>query len=152
MDGITRRGILIGAAAALVVPVGRVQAAPALVAVDARGVALDGYDTSAYWTAAVALTGRDAHVVEWSGVPWRFDSAEAAAMFAAGPEAFAPQFGGFCTRAMSFSKVVNGDPEVWRIYGDKLYLFAQPVGGEKFDGGQDAMIAKAQAYWDTLQG
>jgi len=49
---------------------------------------------------------------------------------------------------MSFDKVVNGDPEVWRIFDRKLYLFARPVGGEFFDKAQSEMIAKAQSNWD----
>ena len=112
------------------------------------GVAMQGYDAHAYWTIADAREGSQDHVVEWRGTPWHFASAEDAAAFKADPAAFEPQFGGFCTRAMSFNKVVNGDPNVWRIYQGKLYLFARPVGGEYFDKGQDAMIAKAQTNWD----
>ena len=78
---------------------------------------------------------------------WQSATSERAELFSADPLAFAPQFGGFCTRAMSFGKWVNGNPEVWRLHGGKLYLFAQPVGGEKFDEGQDAMVAKAQGNW-----
>lgn len=112
------------------------------------GIAMQGYDSHAYWTAGAARAGTSDHVVDWRGTPWHFATAEDAAAFAADPAAFEPQFGGFCTRAMSFNKVVDGDPEVWRIYQDKLYLFAAPVGGRKFDEGQDAMIAKAQSNWD----
>ncbi|QUJ77099.1 YHS domain protein [Sulfitobacter albidus] len=120
------------------------------VALNADGAALDGYDTRAYWTVAQATDGTDAHVVDWNGAAWRFASAADAEAFAAAPERFAPQFGGFCTRAMSFGKEVNGDPQVWRIFEDRLYVFAKPVGGRKFDGAEAAMIAKAQAHWDTL--
>jgi hypothetical protein len=125
-------------------------AATQRVAVNAEGVAIDGYDTTAYWTDASARAGGNSHTVQWRGTTWQFQTAENAAQFEAAPDTFAPKFGGFCTRAMSFKKIVNGDPEVWRIYQGNLYLFAQPVGGKKFDKGQDAMIAKAQAYWDTL--
>ena len=151
MVDFNRRGFCTGAAAALVMmPLGRVHAGGMRVAVDGRGIALDGYDSTAYWQRGAAQIGVAAHVAQWQDVPWHFASAQDAEMFAADPAKFAPQFGGFCTRAMSFKKIVNGDPEVWRIYRDKLYLFAQPVGGEKFDEGQDAMIVKAQAYWDSL--
>lgn len=120
------------------------------VAVNAAGTAIDGYDTTAYWHIGVPSKGTAAHVVQWAGVPWQFATEQDAAEFATTPAAFAPQYGGYCTRAMSFEKIVNGDPEVWRIYADKLYLFALPVGGVKFDEGADAMIAKAQSFWDTL--
>lgn len=120
------------------------------IALDAQGRAIKGYDTRAYFSEATARSGLDDHTVEWKGATWRFATAEDAAAFSNNPTAFAPQFGGYCTRAMSFKRLVPADPEVWRIHGDKLYMFARPVGGVKFDEGQDAMIAKAQAYWETL--
>lgn len=125
-------------------------AAAARIATNKAGTAIDGYDTTAYWRNGAAKSGSATHSAQWHGTPWHFSDAETAALFQAAPEKYAPQFGGFCTRAMSFGKVVNGDPEVWRIYQGKLYLFAQPVGGEKFDEGQDPMIDKAQAKWDKL--
>ena len=114
------------------------------------GVAIKGYDTTAYFTKGKAQPGAQPNSVEWNGATWQFASAEDAAKFAASPEAFAPKFGGFCTRAMSLKIIVPADPEVWRIHGDKLYMFARPVGGTFFDKGPDEMIKKAQAYWDTL--
>lgn len=151
MPVLSRRSFFLAATATLALPTGALRAAPPhRVATDKRGVAMDGYDTTAYWNRTQAVAGQEAHVVTWAGVPWQFATAAEAAAFEAEPTRFAPKFGAFCTRAMSFGKVVNGDPEVWRIYGDALYLFAQPVGGRKFDEGQDAMIAKAQAQWDKL--
>ncbi len=114
------------------------------------GVAIKGFDTTAYFEKGGPAKGAAAHVVEWKGAKWQFATAQEAAMFKADPTAFAPQFGGHCTRAMSIRKVVPGDPKVWRIRGDKLYLFYAPVGRDLFDKGADAMIAKAQAYWDSL--
>lgn len=155
MSHYSRRNILklsVGALSTLMLalPSRPLQAATQRVAVNANGVAIDGYDATAYWTDSAAHAGEDEHVVLWRGTTWQFQTAEDAAQFKASPDSFAPKFGGFCTRAMSFKKILNGDPEVWRIYQGSLYLFALPVGGNKFDKGQDAMIAKAQAYWDTL--
>lgn len=150
MTLISRRSALGLSAAALFIPALPLLAAGQRVATDRTGNAIDGYDTTAYWHIAAPLMGDPAHVVDWQGARWQFATQAAADAFAASPDAFAPQFGGHCTRAMSLGTVVNGDPEVWRIYHDKLYLFALPVGGERFDEGQDDMIAKAQAFWDTL--
>lgn len=119
---------------------------------DARGAAIQGFDTRAYWREGAARPGDPSVVVDWQGAAWHFGSAEEAARFAENPAAFAPRFGGFCTRAMSFKKVVDGDPEVWRIFEGGLYLFARPVGGRAFDKGQIEMIRKAQAHWERLNG
>lgn len=148
MTRLSRRAVL-GALATL--PLTRSAfAASTRVATNRKGIAMQGYDTHAYWTINNAREGNPDFVVEWRGKPWHFASAEDADMFRTNPSAYEPQFGGFCTRAMSLKKIVDGDPEVWRIHKGKLYLFARPVGGEFFDKGQDAMIAKAQAHWDTL--
>ncbi len=150
MRSISRRSVFMLTAGAYIYATTPLRANTARVAMNGQGVAIDGYDTTAYWITGSPRLGQSAQTVEWSGSTWHFTSEKDAATFAASPQDYAPQFGGFCTRAMSFKKIVNGDPEVWRIYQGKLYLFAQPVGGRKFDEGQDAMIAKAQAYWDTL--
>jgi len=115
-----------------------------------NGTAIKGYDTTAYFRLGAPQKGSTSTVVEWKGAKWRFATAADAETFRANPEGYSPKFGGFCTRAMSKGIVVKGDPEVWRIHGQHLYLFARPVGGEYFDKGEDAMIAKAQANWDKL--
>lgn len=114
------------------------------------GVAIKGYDTTAYFEHGDARKGEPDNEVEWKGAKWRFASATEAELFAADPESYAPQFGGFCTHAMSLKQIVPGDPEVWRIRDDKLYLFAKKKGRDVFDEDPATMIAAAQAYWDTL--
>lgn len=146
MTHVTRRTLLVGLAA---LPLAKFANAGAWrVSKNKAGIAMQGYDSHAYWVVNAARAGTSEFSVEWRGVPWHFASAEDAKMFRADPAKFEPQFGGFCTRAMSLNKVVNGDPEVWRIHTDKLYLFARPVGRDVFDKGEDAMIAKAQVNWD----
>ena len=128
----------------------RLRAGNTRVSTGADGTAIQGYDTHAYWQVAGPRRGEAVFSVTWNGVPWHFASREDADAFAAAPARFAPQFGGFCTRAMSLKQVVDSDPEVWRIFEGRLYLFARPVGGRKFDGAEAEMIAKAQAHWETL--
>ena len=43
-------------------------------------------------------------------------------LFAENPEQYAPQYGGYCAKAMSEGNVVSIDPEAWKIVDDKLYL------------------------------
>ena len=116
-----------------------------------NGKAIKGYDTTAYFHRGAPQKGSPSTTVEWKGATWQFATAADAEKFRSNPEGYSPQFGGFCTRAMSKGIVVNGDPEVWRIYGQHLYLFARPVGRDHFDKGEDAMIAKAKANWKKLK-
>ena len=110
----------------------------------------EGYDATAYFTAGAATPGNVAVEHPWKGAIWRFQDDAARALFAAAPETYAPQFGGYCTNAMSMKKIVPANPEVWRVRDGKLYLFAAKPGGTKFDKDPEAMTAKAQAFWKTL--
>ena len=42
--------------------------------------------------------------------------------FEADPEAYAPQFGGYCSYAVSEGYTADGDPEAWKVVDGKLYL------------------------------
>ncbi len=113
-------------------------------------LALQGYDTTAYFTVSAPAEGAADIVVPWKGANWQFVSAVEAALFTAAPDAYAPQFGGYCTRAMSEGALEPGDPEVWRMHKGKLYVFYAPRGGKVFDKDPDAMVAKAAAFWAGL--
>lgn len=115
------------------------------------GLAIKGYDTTAYHSIGKLKRGNKTFVVAWKGAKWHFANADDAAKFQSRPEAYAPQFGAYCTRAMSKGIVLAAKPHIWRMHKDKLYMFYAPIGGEKFDEGADAMIAKAQANWDKLE-
>lgn len=59
------------------------------------GVAIKGYDTVAYHTEGRAVKGRSEFSHEWNDAKWYFTSAENRNLFAADPERFAPQYGGY---------------------------------------------------------
>jgi YHS domain-containing protein len=110
----------------------------------------EGYDATAYFDRNEARVGAPEPEFRWKGGVWRFETEKARAKFEGSPEAFAPQFGGYCTNAMSLRKIVPANPQVWRMKDGKLYLFAAKAGGAKFDKDPEAMIAKTIAHWITL--
>jgi len=85
-------------------------------------LALDGYDPVAYFKTGKPQKGNPAHVLRWNGAAWHFASAENKAAFEASPQAFAPQYGGHCAWAVSEGYTAKGDPNIWRIVDNKLYL------------------------------
>jgi YHS domain-containing protein len=97
-----------------------IQAKPANLNVD--GVAIDGYDSVAYFTLGRAVKGSADHQHEWMGAKWNFSTAEHQTLFAENPEKYAPQYGGFCAFAMSKGSKAGASPVVWSIVGDRLYL------------------------------
>lgn len=59
------------------------------------GVAIKGYDTVAYHTENRAVKGNSEFSYNWNDAIWYFSTAENRDMFAADPEHYAPQYGGY---------------------------------------------------------
>jgi hypothetical protein len=59
------------------------------------GVAIKGYDTVAYHTENQAVKGKKDFSYEWNDAKWLFANAENRELFAAEPERYAPQYGGY---------------------------------------------------------
>ncbi len=88
-------------------------------------VVLKGYDPVAYFTEGRPVKGSPQFKVDWDGERYLFSSAGNRDKFAAAPERFAPQFGGYCTGSMAKGVRNEADPEAWLISEGKLYLFEQ---------------------------
>jgi hypothetical protein len=61
----------------------------------ADNVAIEGYDTVAYFTQRKAVKGSTEYSHRWKNAIWQFASAENLNLFANNPEKFAPQYGGY---------------------------------------------------------
>lgn len=85
-------------------------------------VAINGYDPVAYFTQSDAVEGTSAHTSEWNGATWQFASAENRDLFAANPENYAPQYGGYCAYAVSKGYTASTSPNAWTVRDGKLYL------------------------------
>ncbi len=59
------------------------------------GIAIKGYDPVAYFTMSKPVKGSDQYTYEWNGAKWQFSSREHLDLFSAGPEKYAPQYGGY---------------------------------------------------------
>ena len=86
------------------------------------GLGLSGYDAVAYFTESKAVKGSPQFEHQWGGVRWRFASAAHREAFAASPEKYAPQYGGYCAYAVSRNQLAPTDPEAWKVVDGKLYL------------------------------
>ncbi len=145
-----RRMVLLVSLALLFAVSGRAASATepvARVVVDAQGVAIGGHDPVAYFREGRAVIGSAAYAHRWNGAVWRFATAEARALFAADPEAYAPQFGGWCAFAMSQDRLAAGDPLVWRIVEGRLYLNCSARAQRDWEADLAANIARGQAVW-----
>ena len=89
---------------------------------NSRGVAVDGSDVVAYFIENAPVKGDRNITHEWSGATWRFSTEANRDAFAANPEKYAPQYGGYCAWAVSQGYTASTTPEAWKIVNGKLYL------------------------------
>ena len=110
-------------------------------------LAVSGYDPVAYFTAGKPVEGSADFETEWNGATWRFASADNLATFEADPEAYAPQYGGYCAWAVSQGYTASTVPEAWRIVDGKLYLNYSLSVQRQWEGDVPGHIAKADGNW-----
>lgn len=87
-----------------------------------RSGAIRGYDPVAYFTAGRPLRGSPQFTHQWRGATWHFATAENRDAFAAAPDKFAPQYGGYCAYGVANNYAVSIDPAAWSIVDGRLYL------------------------------
>lgn len=88
-------------------------------------VVLKGHDPVAYFTAGKPVKGDPSISYDWDGQRYLFASSDNRKKFAADPDRYAPQFGGYCTGTMARGGRAEADPEAWVIADGKLYVFGQ---------------------------
>ena len=138
------------AAACFGVTAGTAAATPGLteriVSDPATGIAIYGYDPVAYFTEGRPVLGQRDLEVEWGGAAWRFESEANRAAFLSAPEAYVPRYGGYDPLAVAKGVPAAGHPLLFRISGDRLYLFRSP---EDRDAAAD--VREADAAWPKLR-
>jgi len=63
--------------------------------VNSQGIAIEGYDTVAYFTIGKPVMGVEKFSYQWNGATWLFSSAEHLNLFKNAPEKYSPQYGGY---------------------------------------------------------
>ncbi len=107
------------------------------------GLALSGYDPVAYFVDHRARRGKAAHELTWMGVSWRFVNKGNMHAFKDHPETYAPQYGGHGAFMAARGYSTGGNPQLWTIYGQKLYVFHSPANRFSWFAAPDLFIRKA---------
>jgi len=113
-------------------------------------VAIHGYDAVAYFTQSTAIEGTQEFEHPWQGATWRFSSAENRDLFAAEPEKYAPQYGGYCAWAVSKGYTYDADPTAWQVVDGKLYLNYNARIQNKWGKAAAENIQKGDVNWPKL--
>ncbi len=89
---------------------------------EAGGAAIKGFDPVAYFKENKPVKGSQAHTASHKGSLFRFASAANRDAFAAEPDRYAPQYGGFCAYAVAKGYKAKIEPDAFTIVQGKLYL------------------------------
>lgn len=114
--------VVMAAWASLALPNAAIARAPEVYTGLLSSTALGGYDPVAYFTERKPVAGARDITFIWKDVTWRFATEKNRELFKEKPEAYAPQYGGYCAWAVSRGYTAKGDPRYWKVVGGKLYL------------------------------
>ena len=115
------------------------------------GLAVRGYDVVAYFTEGKPVAGDWQITAEHGGATYRFASEANRDAFKADPARYAPQFGGYCAFGAAMGFKFDGDPEVFKIVDDKLYLnLSRPV-AERWNKDVPGHIKTANEKWVQIK-
>jgi hypothetical protein len=114
------------------------------------GLAMNGIDPVAYFTDAAPLYGRADQEVRYAGAIWRFRNEGNKAAFIANPDVYMPRYGGYDPVALGRALAVPGNPLIWVLAGERLYLFYNDEARDRFIADPDEAILHADNKWPSV--
>ena len=120
-----------------------------------NGYMAEGYDVVAYFDGK-AEKGDKIFSTAFDDVKFKFINKVNLDRFKSNPEAFIPQYGGWCAYAMAVqNKKVSVNPETYEVRDNKLYLFYNGIMGNSLENwlneGPDELIPKADSNWNVFK-
>ncbi|TKW79459.1 MAG: hypothetical protein DI543_05095 [Bradyrhizobium icense] len=115
------------------------------------GLAIEGFDPVAYFTDAQAIRGVPDFEAAEAGAVWRFHNASNRDAFAAHPEVYGPQFGGYDPIDVARGIAYAGNPRFFVVTGQRLYLFAREESRDSFAANPARYLKDAVERWPAVQ-
>lgn len=116
-----------------------------------NGIALRGTDPVAYFAEGRPVAGDASHALTWSGSTWHFASAANRDAFAADPERYAPQYGGYCAWAVAAKgQLYSTQPANWAVVDGKLYLNFNDRVQATWNTDRPGFIREGDARWPEV--
>jgi YHS domain-containing protein len=109
-------------------------------------IALNGYDVTTYFNENLKK-GSSEFSTNNLGVDWHFSSKENLNLFMEDPERYLPQFGGYCSKAVSTGFAAPADPSIYTVYEGKLYIFSSEDVKESFGDNPSSLITACEKKW-----
>lgn len=93
---------------------------------------LFGADVVAYFEAGQFVQGAPEYHSQYQGVDFHFASAAHKQQFERNPQAFLPQYGGYCANGITFGIPWGGNADEFLIRDGKLYIFGGALSRQAF--------------------
>lgn len=128
--------------------------------VDETGYAVSGYDVVAYFDlpmnpvgtqAAAPVPGSADITADYNDATLAFSSEENRDRFLADPARYVPQYDGHCAYGVAKGGKVPGNPTLWRIVDDKLYLNITPNVVSFWEEDIPGNINLAEGNWPSIE-
>jgi YHS domain-containing protein len=130
---------------------GSVAATTEMIVVDRHtGLAIDGYDPVAFFTDGKPIEGSADFEFRYAGAVWRFCNIGNRDAFAERPDIYMPRFGGYDPTSVARGVATPGNPNLWLIAGQRLFLFYDHDRLEKFVADSNHLLAEAERKWPTV--
>jgi YHS domain-containing protein len=142
---VNRRCLMVGVIAAAAAPVASAQPTR-----DGAKLAINGYDTVAYFTVGRPQKGNPAISYVWDGRRYLFSNEQHRNLFAADPDKYAPQFGGHCASSLASGVKIEADPANFIISDGRLFLFAGAVPADYLRNNPQ-LVGQANSSWQKLK-
>lgn len=114
------------------------------------GLALQGYDPVAYFTDGAPTKGNWQITATHNDATYRFASEEHKAAFLADPEAYLPQYGGYCAFGAAMGFKFDGDPNYWKVVDGELFLNISQDIQQRWVTDIPGFIQKADVNWSEI--
>jgi YHS domain-containing protein len=115
------------------------------------GVAVKGYDVVSYFDQRKPMKGDPKYSYQYGGAKYDFVSSTHLVLFTKNPEAYLPQYGGYCAVGASMGHKADIDPESWAVIDGKLYLNSSKGAQKFFNKDPHSAIKQADQNWAKLK-
>ncbi|MGF1880515.1 YHS domain-containing (seleno)protein [Vibrio splendidus] len=119
--------------------------------VDSNDIAIKGYDPVAYFTDSGAVQGSSEFTATYKNAIYQFANSDNRDQFRTNPEAYAPQYGGYCAFGVAMGKKFETDPNAWKVEDGKLYLNLDKSVQKRWLEDTQEFIQDANSNWTTIK-
>lgn len=139
------------AALGVAAPAGHAATTERIVVNRFSGLAIDGFDPVAYFVDGKPCLGLQEFEAWQGGVVWRFRNEGNRASFLAHPDIYGPQFGGYDPMDLARGVTVAGNPRLWVVAEERLFLFSREDNRDAFAADPERYLRQAAERWPALE-